>query len=131
MEAFELADIMALVGTGPTKLSLVRASPGFFTYEPILRCLQTLEELPLAEELVHDRPPGPASYLANVDVKKEIEGLQQSDGFTYDPSQVEAFRLALRTATPSPSDPRAPGRPTSAFASPISSIDRPRNASSS
>ncbi|KAJ8602141.1 hypothetical protein CTAYLR_001664, partial [Chrysophaeum taylorii] len=96
LDAYELADILRGLGR-VTSTSLVRVCAGYFTYEPVLSCLQKMHSIPFAEELVYGKKPGVATYLAGLDVDAEIENLERSDGFEYDPSQRDALRLALAT----------------------------------
>ena len=91
-----VADVLRLVGDPNTKLSLVSACSGFFSYLPILSCLQAMDAVPFSEEIVDGLlEPLPAAYLAHVDVRAEIEGMARRDGFEYDPSQRAAIELAL------------------------------------
>lgn len=57
----------------------------------VLRCLQNMDTIPLAEELVLGQPSLPTTYL---DLPL---ALRELDKFQYDPHQLEAMKLALNS----------------------------------
>lgn len=91
----ELTELFKHIGRGPTNLSLIRACDNFFTYEPVLKCLQTMVDIPFASELVLGGEPEEATYLSNVDIDAEIGEMERKDGFSYDSWQRDAIRLGL------------------------------------
>lgn len=91
----DVTELFKHIGRGPTNLSLARACASFFTYEPVLKCLQTMVDIPFSNELVHGGQPEEATYLSHVDIDAEIAEMERKDGFSYDPSQTHALRLGL------------------------------------
>eukprot|EP01043_Picozoa_sp_COSAG02_P027469 COSAG02_NODE_1623_length_11604_cov_27.111951_6_plen_1427_part_00 len=102
---FEGADlILALtqVNLRDTAFELVPVSSSFFSYEPILQCLQALPSFPFAKELVDVKKPAPVTYLDQSKVQRQLELLRrktlQPDGspIEFDTSQKAALDAALR-----------------------------------
>jgi hypothetical protein len=56
----------------------VQVPGSFFAVKPVLRVLQDMPSLPLAEELVHGQEPGPVTYLPPETVT-QVCGIQQHD----------------------------------------------------
>jgi hypothetical protein len=69
----------------PPRMALVQASTSIFAYRPVLRCLQQLDSIPLADELVLGQPTQRPEYLAGVDIDAELAK------FPYDASQANAL----------------------------------------
>ncbi|MEW5300661.1 MAG: hypothetical protein WDW36_003575 [Sanguina aurantia] len=87
----ELVDILTCMGsTLLAETSMVQIASNSFGIQPVLRALQGMQCIPLAEELVHGRPPLPISYLPADVVEEELAARMDLDA-----SQLTAMRQAL------------------------------------
>lgn len=84
-----LEAILEMGGRGPKGTMLVQISSSFFSYQPVLRCLQSMHSVPFPHEVVQGQPPKPVDYLSAIDEKAVLAGQQ------LDPSQREAVHLGL------------------------------------
>ena len=89
----EMADLLARCGSksGAGSTALVQVSSGLFQYKPVLRCLQSMDTVPLVEELVMSQPSQPTTYLDLTRADAELTR------FEYDHHQLAAMKLALRS----------------------------------
>ena len=80
-----------------SSMYLVEISASFFSYEPILKCLQQMDSVPFADEIVHMKPSQKIKYVgpaaANLD-KAMASELGKHD-FDLDDSQQNAVSTAL------------------------------------
>jgi hypothetical protein len=67
-----------------------QVSSSYFSYEPVLRCLQSMDQVAFAEELVHGEPPLPLTYLPT-----SVCMEQALASYTLDESQRRAVELGL------------------------------------
>jgi hypothetical protein len=106
----ELVTALTQVNDYDVIFELVPVSPSFFSYEPILRCLQHMSSFPFAEELLDLQPPKAINYHNNGSVQPpeqddhevhpkvrlELGRLQQQLGIQFDRSQEAAIHASLR-----------------------------------
>ena len=89
----EMADLLARCGSksGAHLTALVQVSSGLFQYKPVLRCLQSMDTVPLLEELVMSQSSEPTAYLDLTRADAELTR------FDYDDHQLAAMKMALRS----------------------------------
>ena len=79
-----------------TQLTLVEICSGSFSVTPVLRRLQRLQQVPLAEELLLGQDSlGPPEYLKGLNVERAIQTVEDKHKFTFDGKQRHAVQLAL------------------------------------
>ncbi|PNH08303.1 NFX1-type zinc finger-containing protein 1 [Tetrabaena socialis] len=90
--------LLAELGRGPSLqgqgLVLVQVSTSFFSIRPVLACLQAMTGVPLADELLHGRPPGHIEYLEHGALGEELSQLA-AGGLRLDPSQRTALEQSM------------------------------------
>ena len=71
--ADDLADVLVHLGNGVVPdLIMVQAGTNLFTYQPVLKCLQQMDSIPLGEELVLGQLSEPPAYLDHIDIGREL-----------------------------------------------------------
>ena len=89
------AELLMNIGKGVlSDRELVQLSSNLFSYSPVLKSLQQMASIPLADELVHGHVSQETTYLDHVDMDAEVKRYEQQDGFSFDPAQVKSLKLA-------------------------------------
>ena len=90
-KAFSLQRVARLDDQPPPSLHLSpfvplttcsQVSTSFFSFSPLLSCLQQMTTVPLADELVHGFPSGPAGYLPQLQIDEVCK--RKHNGFVSD-----------------------------------------------
>eukprot|EP01071_Lankesteria_metandrocarpae_P006195 Lankesteria_metandrocarpae@DN4270_c0_g1_i1.p1 len=92
-----LSNLLAMVQWDNKKTNgydtkLVQIGGALFAFEPVLSCLQKMDNIPLTDELILNKPSLPTEYI-NID-KALIE--LESSNVTYDEHQLNAMKLAFK-----------------------------------